>query len=177
MKKILSVVFAIVTLSIVLKAQTDTIITNKSETIICKITKLTSMNIFYTEKGVGKSLPLVEVKHHSTSISQANADKQQSKAFIPLTAGDELIKAKQHFYRGAVLGLVGVGISYLGISSSPETGKISPMIYFGSIVSLAGIIMSIESFSHIGKAGQLMNEKKGLTFAPTVNGLSLCYRF
>lgn len=46
-------------------SQTDTIYTLKNETIICKITKKTSMNIFYTEKGIGKTIAIKEIKSHS----------------------------------------------------------------------------------------------------------------
>lgn len=175
MKKLIAVAFTLFVFSIVSKSQTDTIVTIKSETIICKITKLTSMNIFYTEKGIGKTMSLNEVKHHSPLNDYSTVSAAQKRIPTP-TAGDELIKAKQHMYRGMVAGLAGTAISFMGISSS-ESGAISPMVYVGSAVSVVGIIMAIESFSHIGKAGQLMNEKKGLTLSPTNNGLSLCFKF
>lgn len=40
----------------------DTIIT-KNSTIICKVTKVTSMNIFYTENSIGKNIEKSEVKY------------------------------------------------------------------------------------------------------------------
>lgn len=60
-----------------LGAQNDTIITIKDDTIICKITKVTSMNIFYTENKIGKSIPKNEVKRF---IQNLNKNKDTTSA-------------------------------------------------------------------------------------------------
>lgn len=54
------ILFVLVCLSITINAQ-DTIITKDNKTIFCKVTKISSANIFYTEKGIGKSWSLKDV--------------------------------------------------------------------------------------------------------------------
>lgn len=48
----------------VMKGQ-DTIIKKAGEVILCKITKVTSANVFYTENKIGKSIPLSETGYVS----------------------------------------------------------------------------------------------------------------
>lgn len=69
MKTIFTMAFAL--FAFTLASQTDTIITIKADTVKCKITKLTSMNIFYTENSIGKSMTLKETKYHSPFKSDA----------------------------------------------------------------------------------------------------------
>src|SRR3954465_10801104 len=57
----LSFLLSIVVCALSLSSQTDAIYTKRSGDIICKVTKKTSMQIFYTELGVGKSISLADV--------------------------------------------------------------------------------------------------------------------
>lgn len=95
------------------------------------------------------------------------------KATPTLTAGDELLKAKKHFYTGSVIGLAGVALAGLGVASDVGTGP----VYMGAVVSFVGVLVVFESFSHIGKAGVLLNESKNITLNTTKYGATLALRF
>jgi hypothetical protein len=56
---------SIIVCALSLSSQTDTIYTKRNGDIICKVTKKTSMQIFYTEMGVGKSISLADVSRTS----------------------------------------------------------------------------------------------------------------
>lgn len=80
-------------------------------------------------------------------------------------AGNELIKAKKHFYTGALMTMTGSAFSIFAITQDPETLK--PVIYMGGVTALIGTILTFESFSHIGKAGVVLNgQNKSLTITP-----------
>lgn len=97
-------------------------------------------------------------------------------AFLPLfcnaqdrSIGDELITAKSNWYKGLTFTALGSGIATFGIIQGN-----TELIIAGGAFQLMGFIFMIESWSHFGKAGRLMNEKKiGITFN---NGIGLRYR-
>lgn len=67
--------------------------------------------------------------------------------------GDELQVFSKHYYTGIVFSLAGSALIISGSSNSS-----SEMIVAGGIVSGIGCIITIGSFSHIKKAGILLNE-------------------
>src|SRR5438309_701659 len=75
MKKTIFIVLILVGV-LTANSQTDTIFTKKNGDIICKITKKTSMNLFYSELGVGKSIPLADVLRTS-DLSQIDKPKEK----------------------------------------------------------------------------------------------------
>ena len=60
----------------------DTIVVTKDykkEVVLCKITKVTSLNIFYTENKIGKTIPIKEVNYYSkpTPIIEKQIEKKE----------------------------------------------------------------------------------------------------
>lgn len=108
----------------------------------------------------------------STSILFA-----QQKPIQKLTAGDELIKAKKHFYTGSIIAITGIGLSALLAPNSSDDAGIKGGLFLTGIISAVGTIMVFESFSHIGKAGRLLNENKSIVLGFNPTGASLVYRF
>lgn len=58
-------------LPILLRSQ-DTIIKKSNEIILCKITKVTSANIFYTENKIGKSISINETGYCSKAVPSSS---------------------------------------------------------------------------------------------------------
>ena len=83
----------------------------------------------------------------------ATAQKQD------ISAGDELIKAKNHFYTGTIMQGLGALLIITPSLSGTTDNSTAPVI-LGGILAFTGFIIQIESFSHIGKAGKIMNQKK-----------------
>lgn len=76
-----------------------------------------------------------------------------------LTAGDELIKAKNHFYLG--FGMQTAGLLIIsGNAYADDTDNRKMARIVGGSISFIGFILTIESFSHIGKAGKKLNQQK-----------------
>ena len=91
------------------------------------------------------------------------------------TAGDELIIAKKHFYAGAITIAAGGIFAGLGAASG-DTDSMIMMGTLGGVIAFVGGIISIESFSHIGKAGKKLNEG-GLGLNAGKDGLGICFKF
>lgn len=107
-------------------------------------------------------------------IAQVSFAQQAAKPVkLITTAGDELIKAKKHFYTGSLICLGGAALAGLGAASDVGPGP----IYMGGVISFIGTIVVFESFSHIGKAGIKLNENKSLTLNTTKYGATLALRF
>jgi hypothetical protein len=70
-------------------------------------------------------------------------------------AGDELIKSSKVYYTGFAITIVGVGITALGASKSSADSN--AMVYVGGGIAFVGVIISVIAFSHIGKAGRMLN--------------------
>ncbi len=93
------------------------------------------------------------------------------------TAGDELIIAKKHFYTGCGFVAIGGLISFLGASASEPAAGFNPALATGGIFALIGSIITLESFSHIGKAGEIMNRKNETSFIIDKDGIGFRFRF
>lgn len=107
-------------------------------------------------------------------IVQLSFAQQSANLVKPITtAGDELIKAKKHFYTGSLMCLSGAAFAGMGVATELNGG----IIYMGAVVSFVGTILVFESFSHIGKAGIKLNENKTISFTPTKYGATLALHF
>lgn len=166
MKKVIMIIAAMFAMANFVNAQ-DTIVAkidNKTETILCKITKITSMNVFYTEKGIGKSLSLKDVVSHSEFVNaQTSANKttllSTTKTLqLPLTAGDELIKASKHYFVGIDLILAGIGFALIPNVGNMATEGAKPFLLIGGFLSLSGSVILCESHIHLKNAGIIMNK-------------------
>ena len=97
-------------------------------------------------------------------------------------AGKELIIASNHFYTGFGLTFAGAGFSTIGIilkdKEDYESYISTSLIIGGSVMSLVGIIFTIESFYHIKKAGIHLRktENYALIIQPTREGLGIVMR-
>ena len=74
-------------------SQSDTIFT-KEKIILCTIKKATSLNLFYTEKNIGKSIPISEVIRYSAFNSDKN--KNNSVITTPKSNSDESNKTQNN---------------------------------------------------------------------------------
>ena len=74
-------------------SQSDTIFT-KEKIILCTIKKATSLNLFYTEKNIGKSIPISEVIRYSSFNSYKN--KNNSVITTPKSNSDESNKTQNN---------------------------------------------------------------------------------
>jgi len=94
-------------------------------------------------------------------------------------AGFELVKATKHYYTGIVLTYTGGLVSIIGTAevSAGNLNGGSNLILFGAGVFIIGTIFTIESYSHIGKAGKILMQRNDMTFGPTPNGMGLSIRF
>lgn len=105
------------------------------------------------------------------------------------TAGEELQIASSHFYIGTGLTLGGIALGILGVTITPEIKEDGSKSYdanylclgVGSALSIVGIIFTIESFSHISKAGiklDVQNKNQtGLYLNSGTSNVSLTYKF
>lgn len=100
---------------------------------------------------------------HTTTIVRPEMNNQYM-------AGKELMVSSRNYYIG--IGAVGVG-TIIQLASAFNADP-SPAV-FGTLISLGGIILMIESRSHIGKAGRyLMNSSYSLGI--TSDGIGLKVR-
>jgi hypothetical protein len=128
--KILFVILIGLVFSTITKSQTDTIIENNMNTIVCKITKITSMNIFYTQKGIGKTLSLKDITYHSkfAQIDATNkkpaqlpgsSDKKNENKVAQQKKNDTL-RLKQRFDFSFGIGIINNRPNALFIQNNPS---------------------------------------------------------
>lgn len=95
--------------------------------------------------------------------AQTTEERQsQQELFQPVikTAGDELVICMHHIYTGLILSASGGIVSSL--SFLPKDDKLQKEIFIGgAVISLAGMILGIEAYSHLGKAGRKLNATIG----------------
>jgi len=84
---------------------------------------------------------------------------------------DQLQIAAKHHYIG--LALIVVGTPLLSVASTSKTAS-QPLYILGGGLCLAGLIYQLESWSHIGKAGKLMESK---TSSLQLTPVGICYKF
>jgi len=95
-------------------------------------------------------------------------------------AGYELVKATKEFYTGTIIGwgggllfIVGAGVA----TSNTNVNAGSGLILMGGLGIIVGTVFSIESYSHIGRAGKILMQRNDMSFGPTQNGVGLSVRF
>lgn len=93
MRKRFSFTLFVLPFCVQMYSQSDTIFT-KEKTILCTIKKATSLNLFYTEKNIGKSIPISEVIRYSSFNSYKN--KNNSVITTPKSNSDESNKTQNN---------------------------------------------------------------------------------
>lgn len=127
-----------------------------------------------------------DIHHIGNAGSNAKAKESTglSKRDPVIEAGKELSLFRRNYYIGYTVTVGGALLSTIGITqldkaggdeNSPETGK--TLVIVGGLVTLFGILSTLESFSHIGKAGELLQNKVKLTSGYDGRGIGICYRF
>ncbi|HWY11601.1 MAG TPA: hypothetical protein VN026_09765, partial [Bacteroidia bacterium] len=74
-KKNLILAFFIL-LTFLIKGQDTIIKADRSNFILCKVTRVTPMTVFYTENKIGKSIPKNEISYYSTHEIQSLKEKE-----------------------------------------------------------------------------------------------------
>jgi hypothetical protein len=169
----------------------DLIIRNNEEWIKCRITLVNDANIFYSYRKKktewSEFIPLSSVKEYyqngtkgviiskpDNTLEIVDSNQVSVRGYLTLiwTAGDELIIAHNHYYLGMALSALGgvvVATGANGVDAKTKAG-------IGGGLLLIGAILMIESWSHIGRAGELL-KGSSVSLGATQNGLGLCYRF
>ncbi len=142
-----------------------------STTYDVKITKEDYLNIyFYVLSDSAKTIKKVPKKQMLDHKREAANNKQLK--FI--SVGDELILARKRWYIGLKTQIAGGAIVLLSTQlSSTEQQAVS---IIGGLIGFAGFIFMIESWSHIGRAGEQLNNN-AISFGLKGNGVSMAYRF
>ena len=95
-------------------------------------------------------------------------------------AGEELMKASKHYYLGLGMLVGGAFVSAVGgsIGNSTNNGEGGIGFYLiGGAVTLVGEVLILESYSHIGKAGKILNGESRVSAGVTSTGIGLSYKF
>ena len=91
-----------------------------------------------------------------------------------LSIGDELILAQKRRHTAIIISAISGSIAILPFILVVPEDRVNRIIITVGVLQLISIGLMINSWSHIGRAGRLMNEKKiGITFN---NGIGLRYR-
>jgi len=155
------------------KYKSDFIVKLDNDTVFCEIEKINNSRISYNtfplkpDKLINTK-PLKEIKsfyfnpinlntsdipNKSDTLNNSSKfnNSQNNNSKILCSAGAELKTASNNYYTGFWISLGGGIILAIGANIlSPE------IIIVGCVVSLAGAILSLESISHIGKAGKIL---------------------
>ena len=147
----------------------DQIITTENDTINCRIKRIDGRIMYYSILIDGKfktaKIGMFRVLSHSWDDTDAEARLLSGRS-----VGDELVIARNHWFIGAGLNIVGTVV----LATSFKVNNPNTHIVIGSVLSIVGYAFIMESWSHIGNAGLLMNNRKiGLSFN---NGIGLRYR-
>ncbi|MBI9033373.1 MAG: hypothetical protein JEZ03_02765 [Bacteroidales bacterium] len=130
------------------------------------------------------SIPDLNHKINPNTFTQTKSLAHLPVAYTERTPGDELIKMTNHYYGGVALSIAGALISTIASSQDSYEGVIA-----GGVISFGGLILTLESISHLRKAGRLMNKKQRelerqqkeqlsmLKLQGTNHGLGLVYNF
>lgn len=148
-----------------------------STTYDVKITKEDDLNVYFyvlsdsikTIKKVSKG----QILNYKKEEIIADIPPYKYKRQI-LSAGDELIRAKDHWYSGLLLEVGGSGLMMLSVKF--DTPEREVFMVVGGALSLTGFILMIESWSHIGKAGTKLNNP-AFSLGVNNNGATITYRF
>lgn len=138
----------------------------------------------FKEKNVSENVQNDSIDQNNHMHSRSSGGKKiyfHSTDFLN-EAGKELIVASNHFYTGFGLTFAGAGFSTIGIilkdKEDYESYISTSLIIGGSVMSLVGVIFTIESFYHIKKAGIHLRktENYALSIQPTREGLGIVMR-
>ncbi len=126
MKKLISILVSITISLSTLNAQ-DTIFAKKNgkiETVPCKITKITSMRVFYTENKIGSSISLKDLDNYKVSAESSqkmainNGFMEAPKSIISITeqSAKQIVKGKGWLILSGVA-LLGSGVCNLIVNN------------------------------------------------------------
>ncbi len=114
------------------------------------------------------------------SFAYSQQYRDEAPQWTKNTAGRELQIAANHYYIGLGLQTAGIVVTVISESNSYYYSRsISKGVLVGSFMFLAGTFLSIESHSHIKKAGILLDMQNGkkLSLNTSPEGVNLCYQF
>lgn len=177
---------------IIISAQAqDHFVKLNGDTVKCHITFVNESTIFYntTGKEIGdKSIPLTMVRSYLVAGQQKAITKTDSSSVaiakanttfsISQDAGYELSKARNHFYTGAGILLSGIAIATFAptaLKKNSDFKNYQNIAILGGIVSMGGVALMMESFSHIGMAGDILRKTANINLGPGY--ISIAYNF
>jgi len=165
MKKLLILLLALPLLG---SAQ-DQIYTTDNDTIDCRIKRIDDKVMYYSIKIGGKlkskSIGMSKVKGHIWESKSAPMSKYNR------SPGNELRLASKRGGLGVVMTFGGIAVIALSQGSKDVHTTLQVM---GGAISIIGVMFMLNGWSHISKAGILMDEHKlGITFN---DGIGIRYR-
>jgi hypothetical protein len=93
-------------------------------------------------------------------------------------AGYQLMVASRHYYTGVILMGAGTTLYVIGATAKPTaTASSSVLVLIGALAFITGTVFTIESYSHIGKAGRMLSGPAKLSLGTTNSGVGLTYCF
>lgn len=152
MKKLFTIVF----LSFLFNLHAQDTLVIKKDTILCKITRVTSMNIFYTENKVGKSIAISDVSYYSKpkTIQQEIKTPVFEMKTKDVKISDELFYMRESLARyhkqyatGMVFYGLGVAVAIAGIAVKPD--NYTGVAIATGVLTLTGSIIIVDSHKWI----------------------------
>ena len=160
MKKHSSLFACLLLMSIVSYSQNDTIITKGGQIICCTISELAQSSVMYyiidNNISISKTIYTDSIKYLSSNRETTKDSWAIIQKKLNITSGSELILFSKHIYTGIVLSTIGTG-AIIG-STFMNTDAQKAVLYGGIALNLIGIIFTLESFSHVRKAGEKLNK-------------------
>ena len=159
---------------VIVPVRRDKIVLTDGKILDVHITKQDKTTIsFYVLSDSTKSIKKV-AKEQIFSFQKSDTEAIKTSNVKNRSAGDELIIAKNHWYLGLGVTVAGGVVGIIG-ASYPTSESAQTISIVGGVISLLGTIIIIESWSHVGKAGEKLNSY-GLSLGVSGNGVSLCYK-
>lgn len=141
----------------------DTLITTKGVVVPCKVTVIAPNYITYTDSLGTFTIPIDQVFDKKINGHPFIAEPKTVEVYKEINlAGGELQRASRVFYGGAVLMILGAGLSVTGATlNKTENPNLSKAImYSGFALSGVGFVVNISSFSAIANAGRHLSKVK-----------------
>ncbi len=194
MKKLLITTFILIS-SITLSFSQDVITKKNGEEIKAKITEVSTTEIRYKlfDNQSGPTIVLLksEVFMIKYEIGRKEIFNEEPKAIAPAVAtpaannnllydaGQQLVKFKNHYYTGIGLMAGGTVVQIVGTYTAYNSRNSNGYgtILLAGALQLGGLIFILESFSHAGKAGQIMMGGNQYGFGFNKSGIGFSYSF
>lgn len=114
-----------------------------------------------------------------SALSKAQAPLNDTVTVYQNSPGKELFKATRHFYIGVTISVLGSALGIIALDDTDSTGVTQTgksISYAGFGISFIGLIVMLESVSHIGKAGQMMEDRRW-GYHVNADGVGVHYNF